>query len=254
MNKFHIKHILFLLFLAQCSFSQVVPGYQGKKNIVLYQANMSPAMNHPTFLNKTSSNYNVKNTYPKAEESTFLYPFNFTHTISYERVLRRKFALDFNYSFVASKEYISFNQNGSHNELYTFKDICLNIYGHYFTGSFVFYGKKALAPFGKYFKINLGYCKMMSAFKDKQILSEYTHVAFKTDKVYYGLDQFGMGCSLGMNRIFKSKIVVNRGISFFYPFKGGALDFDKYGFYSAIYRRLQARDLVTFYLGAGYLF
>ena len=174
------------------------------------------------------------------------------------------------YSFAASKDYFSFDEDitdattGEVNT-YSFNRKQLNIFGHYYQGSLTFYGKNALAPFGKYFKINMGYCGMMGKFTDKDLVSEtlspYTgkQAILATERGYYKTHSFGWGFSFGMNRIFNNRIIVNRGVSFFLPTKPEDFNISsserRFQYVTTtIAKRLNARDLATFYLGCGYLF
>lgn len=254
--------ILILVFFFALSFKgQVVPGYQGRKNIIAYQISVMPEIFGPTYNNKVAG-MNTDN-YPKADESDFFVPFSFTHSMSYERVFKRKFSMMANYSFAASKSYLNFKQSISDpitNNFgdYYFNNIQMNVYGHYVTGVFVFYGQKALAPFGKYFKMSLGYAKMYSTFTEDIATSNNTYsnsnnAHLDTKNIYYGLDKFCGGISFGMNRIYKNRIVISRGISFFGTVKGD-FDYDKIGVFSNMYKRLLAHDLLTFNLSIGYLY
>jgi len=261
---FGLPFFLILGFLD--SNAQIVPGYQGKRTFVNYQVNIGPAFRRPTFLNRVLSKN--KANYPKAEESVFV-PFNTTHSLNMERVVGRKFALGFSYSFAGSKDYFSFDQDikdetTGETTTYSFNNKQLNIFGQYYQGSLVFYGKNALAPFGKYFKINMGYCSMMGKFADEELISEtrspYTGQQAKLapGSGYYKTHSFGWGFSFGMNRIFNNRIIVNRGVSFFLPTKPedfrSTTDRKLQDITTTIAKRLNARDLATFYLGCGYLF
>ena len=249
--------------------AQIVPGYQGKRTFINYQVNIGPAFYRPSFLNRVSSFRSEAYPHGTAEESLFI-PFNTTHSLHMERVVRRKFAVAFMYSFAASKDYFSFDQdirdeNTGETNTYSFNNKQLNVFGQYYQGSLTFYGKNALAPFGKYFKINMGYCSMMGKFTDKELVSEtrspYTgqQVKLAASKGYYKTHSFGWGFSFGMNRIFNNRIIVNRGVSFFLPtkpedFRANVSDRKLQNVTTTIAKRLNARDLATFYLGCGYLF
>lgn len=259
--------ILVLVFGFLNSEAQIVPGYQGKRTFINYQVNISPAFRRPTFLNRVFPNRT--SIYPKAEESIFV-PFNTTHSLNLERVVGRKFAVAFMYSFAGSKDYFSFDQDitdegTGETNTYSFNNKQLNVFGQYYQGSLVFYGKNALAPFGKYFKINMGYCSMMGKFTDDELvstnLSPYTGKQAKLtpSKGYYKTHSLGWGFSFGMNRIFKNKIIVNRGVSFFLPtkpedFNRNINDRKLQNVTTTIAKRLNSRDLATFYIGCGYLF
>ena len=137
-------------------------------------------------------------------------PFNFTHGLSFERVLGRKFALAFDYSFVATKDYIKFSQKvvdelTQIEQTYYVNDAQMNIFGQYFTGSMVFYGKRSLAPFGKYFKLSVGHCEMFSKFTQESYKTEPTSITlpstiytFSTKDVTYGLSSTNIGFSFGI--------------------------------------------------------
>ncbi|HEY1040740.1 MAG TPA: hypothetical protein VGF30_15100 [Bacteroidia bacterium] len=263
-------YILFVLFVfvidAQ---SQIVPGYQGKRTFVNYQLNIGPAFRRPTFLNMVSPT--SKGSYPSgtAEEAIF-FSFNTTHSLNIERVMGRKFAMSFSYSLAASKDYFTFSQDiadgaSGQTTTYVFRNKQLNVFGHYYQGGLIFYGRNALAPFGKYFKLNMGYCSMMGKFTDDELVSEtkspYTDVQAKLDtkNAYYKTHSFGWGFSFGMNRIFYNKLVINRGISFFLPTKPddfikSSPDISLKNITTTVVKRLQPRDLATFYIGCGYLF
>ncbi|MBK7311567.1 MAG: hypothetical protein IPI93_12460 [Sphingobacteriaceae bacterium] len=241
--------------------AQMVPGYQGKKGIISYQVNISPALEKPTFLNRVRSNVN----YPKAEETIFFTPFNFTHGLSFERVLGRKFALAFDYNFVASKDYVKFTQKirdevtGLENTYY-FNNAQMNIFGHYFVGSMVFYGKRSLAPFGKYFKISVGRCEMFSKFTQATYTTEPTSTTvpstvytFNTKDVNYGLSATNIGFSFGMNRIYYNRLIISRGIACNLVLKPYYVLDDYNTINDVLFRRIRAHDAFTFYLKIGYL-
>ncbi|MCD6069204.1 MAG: hypothetical protein K0S33_4030 [Bacteroidetes bacterium] len=244
----------------------IVPGYQGKKTFVDYKVNVTPAFRHPTYLNRIMPKN--RDVYPRgtAEESAFI-PFNVTHTISIERVMGRKFSMSFNYMFAASKEYFTFNHNVINSATgvtttYSYTNEKMNVYGHYYTGSFVIYGKNALAPYGKYFKLTAGYCSMMGKFVEKQLESDneasvLNPLVLNSDVGYYKTGSFGWGCSFGTNRIYNDRIVVNRGIGFFLPTRSDDIKDVNLSLKNVswtISNRLHLRDLATFYLGVGYLF
>ncbi|MCC6371502.1 MAG: hypothetical protein IT236_10905 [Bacteroidia bacterium] len=261
-----MKSIIILILSLSCVAlsvnAQLVPGYQGHKNIASYQLNISPALNRPTYLNRVRTNSDFD--YPLAKES--LMPFNLTHTFKIERVMGRKFAMSANYSIAASKEYVSFTQKlfdpilGNDNVM-NFENVKLNIYANYFTGSFIFYGKRALAPFGKYFKIDLSYVSLVSSYADESLTNSVanpnlasTVYTFNTKDIHYALNTFGLGCSFGTNRIYHKRLVINRGISLFLLTKGGGYIEDSKGMIPAMHKRMSLRDWTSFYLSAGYLF
>lgn len=264
-----MKKLIYLFILIAAGISvcaQPVPGYRGKKTFVDYRINATPALRHPTYLNKIASSQ--RGSYPRgtADESSFI-PFNTTHNITIERVTGRKFSLAATYSFAASKEYANFseyiyNPQLGKSGLYTFSDCKMNVFGHYFTGSLVFYGRNALAPYGKYFKITAGYCGMSGRF------TESTYKAYGVENYVttemnaspsvnkFKSNAFGWGFSFGLNRIYKDCIVINRGVSFFLPLRSvdvtnGNIKNDVNWYISD---RLHARDIASIYLGIGYLF
>jgi hypothetical protein len=257
-----------LAVVAACSVhaQSIVPGYQGKKTFVDYKMSVCPALRHPTFLNRVTDKQRSEH-YPAgtAETSVFI-PFNVTHSANIERVMGRKFSMSFNYSFAASKEYFSFEQDVTDaatgvKKTYSFTNQKMNIFGHYYTGSLVIYGKNALAPYGKYFKITAGYCVMKGKFVEKELKSDKKvneqQIALNSDVGYYSTGSFGWGFSMGMNRIYKDCIVVNRGISFFLPTRSDDIHDPGASFKNiswTISNRLHLRDIASFYLGCGYLF
>jgi hypothetical protein len=254
-------NIIIMMFLILLDLrAQVVPGYQGKKNIFSYQLSSSPAFAHPTFLNRTRSNYN----YPQAKRSFFV-PFNFTHGISYERVTGRKFSLEFDYLFAATKDYINFTQtvkddHTNSDQVIEFADVKMNMYGHYFSGSFVFYSKNSLAPLGAYFKLNFGYCLAYAQFpggsyssEPTSALAQSTIYTFQTKGIYYGQSSGHAGFSFGSNRIYKHKWVVSKGFTFSYLFKPNYKYTEEENVYDKLYRRLRAHDLANIYIKVGYL-
>ncbi len=259
----HKLLVIVFIFLGSALQAQVVPGYQGKKTIVSYQANISPALRRPTFNNKVYSG--AASSYLQSEESAFI-PFNVTHNLIFERVMGRKFSFSLNYTFVATKDYITLSQRVSDkasntSRLITFDNVQQNIFGHYIGGSLIFYGKRALAPFGKYFKLNFSYCQMVSSFTRPTLTSEpentglpSTVFTFDTKKVHYGQNSVGFGCSFGMNRIYFDRLVVNRGVSFFYLLKPDYVSTPANNAKEVIYWRLRGHDIVSFYLSVGYLF
>jgi hypothetical protein len=266
-----IKKIVFgivLAFVFTCSVNaqSIVPGYIGRKTFVDYKVSVCPAFSHPTFLNRIMEN--KRGAYPKgtAEESVFI-PFNVTHSLSIERVMGRKFSLSFNYSFAASKEYFTFEQQVTDattgaQKTYRFSNQKMNIFGHYYTGSLVIYGKNALAPYGKYCKITVGYCAMKGKFVNKELTSDKPdtgeqQVKVNSDVGYYSTGSLGLGMSFGMNRIYKDRIIFNRGVGFFLPnlildrpYPNPVLSNVKW----TIVNRLHFRDIATFFIGCGYLF
>lgn len=255
--------IVILVVLATKTYSQIVPGYQGKKGIVSYQMNVSPAWISPTYLNIVREN-NSK--YTESEESTFITPFNVTHGLVLERVMGRKFAMAFDYSFVATRDHINFTQR-VHDDLlnsdqtFTFTKAPIKIFGNYFTGSFVFYGKRSLAPYGKYFKLSFGHCETYSSFVQPSYTTSVTTTSvpstvytFNTKDVHFSIPSNSFGFSFGTNRIYRNKIVVSRGISYSFLFnaykdKIGS-DNDAYG---VMLQRLRRHDLLTIYLRIGFL-
>lgn len=265
MRKIVKQHIytalLFLLHgVALC---QLVPGYQGKKNILSYRADASPALSRPNYFNRAIPSATTE--YPKADES-LLIPFNVTHSFNFERVLRRKVSIAFNYSFLLTKDYIVFSQQVTDpltgiGSLQTVSDAQINIMGQYFGGSIVFYGKRALAPFGKYIRINFSHCRMVSTFTQASYTTEpevlnlsSTVYTFDTEDIHYALGSFALGLSIGNNRIYNDRIVINRGITFSWLIGSNFNYTDQNNAYWVMYRRLFFRDLVSAYFGVGYLF
>ncbi len=250
--------IVILFFTCVQTKAQIVPGYQGKKGIISYQVNISPALDRPTFLNKVKDNSN----YPNADESMFV-PFNFTHGLSFERVLGRKFALAFDYNLVATKDYIKFSQvvvDEKTNIQQTFyvSNAQVNVFGHYFVGSMVFYGKRSLAPFGKYFKISVGHCEMFTKFTQDSYKTEPTSTTqpstvytFDTKKVYYGLPSTSIGFSFGMNRIYHKRLIISRGIACNLLLKPDYRYDEVNNAHDVLFRRVRGHDIFTFYLKIG---
>jgi hypothetical protein len=239
---------------------QIVPGYQGKKTIVSYHMNMSPALDRPTYLNRVRTT----TLYPKAKASIFV-PFNFTHGISFERVTGRQFSFELDYNFAAAKEYINFSQKyiDDKTKLETtvlFNDIKVNVYGHYFTASALFYGNNSLAPFGKYFKFSFGRCLMYSQFTEDSYISEPTSTnsintvyTVQTKDVHYGLLAAHFGLGFGSNRIYNNRWVVSKGVSFSYVFEPDYRSYDSDNVYERMYTRVRAHDLLTIFIKIGYL-
>lgn len=257
------KHTIVIYFfvLSLPVFSQIVSGYQGKRNIISYQDNMSLSFYEPTYLNRTLNN----SRYSKTEES-LLIPVNNTHCITYERVVKRNFSLGVGYALAATKTYVDlvgyFNDpNTSERIEYQFENVKTNVFAHYFTGSLIFYGKKTLAPLGSYFKMNLGYCVIKSKLlPDKEFKTEPTSqivpsniYTLGTQEGYFGMNRVTCGFTFGSHRIYGGRWVVNRGLNLNFLFKGA----DDSSLYTNAYTKVQTRvirhDVFTFFLGLGYL-
>lgn len=251
--------IIFIVLSTQLS-AQIVPGYQGKKGIISYKISISPALTRPTFFNKVRSDDN----YPKADESAFV-PFNLTHGIMLERVTGRKFSLAFEYNFIATKDYINFTQKTRDDitgidEKHTFHDAQIKLFGHYFGGSLVFYGKRALAPYGKYFKLNVGQTITYSSFTQasysttptSQVLPS-TVYTFDTKGVRYSLPATSIGFGFGTNRIYRNKFVVSRGINLLLMLKPYYNTDDDQNAYDVMFKRMRGHDMLTFYIKIGLL-
>ena len=241
--------------------AQIYPGYQGKKGIISYQVSISPALTRPTYLNRVKDD----DAYPNAEETMFYTPFNFTHGLNFERVLGRKFALGFDYNFVATKDYVNYTQrvrDGVTNldQTYQFRDAQINIFGHYFIGSMIFYGKRSLAPFGKYFKISVGHAETFSSFTDANHISvpnpqnnPYIATSASTKSKRFKVPSTSFGFSFGMNRIYHNRLVISRGISYSYFVMPYYREGDEDNAIQMIGRRMRGHDLLTFYLRIGFL-
>ncbi|MBK7817205.1 MAG: hypothetical protein IPJ60_06265 [Sphingobacteriaceae bacterium] len=180
-------------------------------------------------------------------------------------MLGRKFALAFDYNFVASKDYVKFTQKirdevtGLENTYY-FNNAWMNIFDQYFVGSMVFYGKRSLAPFGKYFKISVGRCEMFSKFTQATYTTEPTSTTvpstvytFNTKDVNYGLSATNIGFSFGMNRIYYNRLIISRGIACNLVLKPYYVLDDYNTINDVLFRRIRAHDAFTFYLKIGYL-
>jgi hypothetical protein len=252
--------IIIVIVLSAKLDAQIVPGYQGKKGIVSYQVSISPALTRPTFLNKVRNDDN----YPKADESAFV-PFNFTHGVVLERVTGRKFSLAFEYNFIATKDYITFTQKTRDDltgidEKHTFTNAQIKLFGHYFGGALVFYGKRALAPYGKYFKLNAGQTITYSSFTQasysttptSQVIPS-TVYTFNTKGVRYSLPATSIGFGFGTNRIYKNKFVVSRGINLLLMLKPDYTFDSDQNAYDVMFKRMRGHDLLTFYIKIGFL-
>lgn len=254
--------LILIVFLTISAKAQLVPGYQGKKTSFSYQINISPALEGPTYLNRVSSS--AASSYTKAEESAFV-PFNTTHGFVVERVIGRKLALSFNYQFAASKTYMDMSQKQfdtktNSEQTFYFSGVKMNLYGHYFGGSLIFYGKRALAPFGKYFQLNFAVCNLYASYYDDVLVSEPTSniipstvYTFETKGVNYGLSTTSIGFSAGIKRIYKDKIIFNRGLNLNIMSRP---DYSTNNFnpvFEKLSDRMKPRDLISFYFGLGYL-
>ncbi len=255
----YLATIIFIVLSVKLN-SQIVPGYQGKKGIISYKISISPALTRPTFFNKVRTDDN----YPKADESAFV-PFNLTHGIMLERVTGRKFSFAFEYNFIATKDYINFTQKTRDGltgaeENHTFYNAQIKLFGHYFGGSLVFYGKRALAPYGKYFKLNAGQTVTYSSFTQasysttpaSQVVPSPVYT-FDTKGVRYSLSAASIGFGFGMNRIYKNKFVVSRGINYSLMLRPYYNSDNEQNAYDVMFKRMRGHDLLTFYIKIGFL-
>lgn len=256
-----IATIIFVV-VAFVSNAQLTPGYQGKKNIFSFQLNVSPTFLHPNYQKRKFSSYDGKTTF----KPLLIVPFNVTPSVYYERVLGRKFSLSANYSFVRTRAFtdvkLSVIDPATNTSEILFQEVPLKLNAHYVNASMIIYGRRALAPFGKYFKLHLGYVNMRSKFEVDSLTTERVNnngLTITTYKINTGdliqqLQSLNYGLSFGMNRIYKSKVVINRGITLSNirnPF--GAFEEGSQRSAYTIFNRIRRHDVLSFYISVGYL-
>jgi hypothetical protein len=264
--------LIFVFFTTLSLKAQVVPGFMGKKTIVSYTFGFSPAINGPTIFNKVSI-FGVEEK-PFTETSLFLIPFNVSHSVSIERVIKRKFSLALNYKFYKTKEFVDFIDNFNtdfYGSRFYYSNVELRMSGHLTNLSFVFYRKNAIAPYGKYFKFNLGVLTTVSKFLETKI-KEDNNGSNEFGVPYYLYLGEGkivknfaaIGFAFGSNRIYKKKFVVGRGINFSLPISSDysysknneQAAYQTYAkqTYQKIFRKNFGHESISIYLSFGYLF
>jgi hypothetical protein len=256
--------ILILTFSAKDINAQVVPGYLGKKNSFNYQLNVSPAVIGPNQVDKTS--WFSYDTYPKTKKSSFITPFNFTHSFNFQRVISRKIAINFGYGFFTTRQYVNlfvndviYTQNN-----YLLENIGYNIINKNFNLSATFYRGRAIAPFGVYWRLGLSYGINKTIFdNDNPKLIDHTEVNY----YYYSIPpelKFNISdqnlnfksilfnITYGKSRIFKKCIIFNRGLNF--TLTRSLIAASNSDMVNQTKKRVRGHELFSFYVSVGYLF
>lgn len=258
-----IYFILLLIFYPAIQIkAQVVPGYLGKKNSFYYQLNVTPAVTGPNQANKSS--WFSYESYPKTKESTFITPFNFTHSFNFQRVISRKVAISVGYGFFRTRQYanLSVNDITYTQNTYLLENIGFDIKNKNFNFSATFYKGGAIAPFGAYWRIGISYAINKTNFdNDKPRLIDHTESSYYSlppDLTFDISDQslnfksILFNITYGKSRIYKNCIIFNRGINFNLT-NSLIKDTDDQMIYETK-KRIRGHELFSVFASIGYLF
>ena len=217
---FQITIFLFLSF----AYSAQVPGYFGKRFVLGYGANISPALINGNAHNKTILGYIKNNQTQKAGSAkTGSFAFNYTHDVYLEYVLSTRFMCGFSGKFYNTTYDNTLNTTYSQNAslktdqevqgYYSISGKSIALYGK-------LYNKHYVAPWGKY----IIFGPVINLYKtsyDSTIMYQ-TQTSYNTNKIsnvsdYGELNQSFTGFNIiigyGCSRIIRNRIIIDYGIN-----------------------------------------
>jgi hypothetical protein len=203
---------VFIFFIIATLATAQIPGYRGCRLTIAYNADLSPAILSPGVNTKFENN----NWSHDAVEAI-----NFSHGLELDYVIKRRTSLCLGVQFV--KTGLSYS-NDYHVNDYNYP---YNYYGTvYYSANqpvilkstnvsvgFKFFKRNYIAPFGKYRKLDL------VIYLDKVLFDETAFTLDQKNKFLinennYSFKTFGIGYTVGKQRIYFNRLIVDTGIRF----------------------------------------